>query len=35
MLMDELPLLEDSKNLAQMALETEETLFEFNLTEFK
>ena len=35
LLMDELPILKDSKNLAQMALETEETLFEFNLTEFK
>ena len=35
LLMDELPVLKDSKNLAQMALETEETLFEFNLTEFK
>ena len=35
MLMDELPLLEDSKNLAQMELEAKETLFEFNITEFK
>ncbi len=35
LLMDELPILKDSKNLAQMSLETEETLFEFNLTEFK
>ena len=35
LLMDELPLLEDSKNSAQMELEKEETLFEFNLTEFK
>ena len=35
LLMDELPLLEASKNSAQMQLEKEETLFEFNLTEFK
>ena len=38
LLMDELPtlpLLEDSKDLAEMELEPKETMFEFNLTEFK
>ena len=35
LLMDDLPVLEGSKNLPQMELETEETLFEFTLTEFK
>ena len=35
LLLDELPLLEDSKNLAQLELEAKETLFEFNITEFK
>ena len=35
LLMDELPLLEDSKDLAEMELEAKETLFEFNLVEYK
>ena len=38
LLMDELPLLPllvDSKDLAEMELEPKETMFEFNLTEFK
>ena len=35
LLMDELPLLADSKDLAQMELEPKETMFEFNLAEFK
>ncbi len=35
LLMDELPLLENSKDAAQMQLEAKETLFEFNLTEYK
>ena len=35
LLMDELPLLEGSKDLAEMELEAKETLFEFNLVEYK
>ena len=35
LLMDELPLLENSEDLVQMELEPKETMFEFNLTEFK